>query len=138
MGRTFCQELPAALHPGGRLFIITNNFTFSAGLVLAALLKFHGGERASIVGETPGDRPSFWAEGGVFDLPGTRLPVRCATHYHNWEVGSRDPLASPWFNVLYNVPAGSLDPAPCVETAFGDYASGRDPVMGLIGQWLRE
>ena len=136
LARKFCETLPAILPADGRLFIITNNQTFSAGLLLAALLKFHGGARASIVGEPPSDRSTFWADGGVFDLPRTGLPVRCATGYYDWEQGRRDPHREPWFNLLYSVPAGSVEPNVPIPSTFADYASGRDAVMRAICDWL--
>jgi hypothetical protein len=141
LARTFCERLPAALPLEGRLFVIVNCHTFSAGLVIGALLKYYGSDRALIVGEPPGDRAAFWAEGGVFELPQTLLRVRCATGWHDWEHGCRDDKICPWFNLLYSVPAGSLEPAKLLPAKFADYASGRDAVIEAIvwflntGEW---
>lgn len=136
LARKFCETLPTLIPPSGRLFIITNGQTFSAGLIIAAMLKFYGGSRSSIIGEGVGDRSVFWAEGGVMDLPGTGLPVRCATQFHDWETGCRDPELCPWFNVLYSVAAGSLEPDKKVETAGSQYLGGQDPVIDAIFQEL--
>jgi hypothetical protein len=136
LARKFCQALPSILPPDGRLFVATNNQTFSAGIVVAALLKFHGGARTLIVGESPGDRSKFWADGGVFGLPRTDLPVRCATGYHDWEHGCRDFERGGWFNLLYSVPAGSLEPTLAAPLTFADYERGTDPVMNAVCKWL--
>ena len=130
--RKFCQALPTTLPQNGRLWIVINNETFSAGLIAAALLKHYGGARAKIVGESASDRPVFWADGGVFELPRTELPVRCATALHDWERGCYDAARCAWFNLLYSVPAGPLDPTLTVPTTFDDYVNGRDPVMSAI------
>ncbi len=137
LAQRFCRSLPDLLPQDGRLFVISNNQTFSAGIAVAALLKFHGGARSIIAGEPMGDRPSFWAEGGVFDLPRTGLPVCCAVSKHDWEHGCRDPSVCAWFNLLYSVPAGSLRPTVAVPTRYADYATGIDPVLRVVLDQLR-
>jgi hypothetical protein len=132
LARKFAQQLPSTLRDDGRLWIVTNSETFSAGLIVVALLKYYGGARATIVGEPASDRPVFWADGGVFELPRTELPVRCATALHDWERGCQDATRGAWFNLLYSVPAGSLEPSIAVPLSFDDYASGRDPVLPAI------
>ncbi len=132
LARKFAQALPSTLRDDGRLWIVINHETFSAGLIVVALLKYYGGARATIVGEPASDRPVFWADGGVFELPRTELPVRCATALHDWERGCHDAARCAWFNLLYSVPAGSLEPSVPVPLSFDDYASGRDPVLPAI------
>ena len=63
-------------------------------------------------------------------------PCTRATAFHDWENGCRDPERCAWFNVLYSVPAGSLEPDPSVATTFTDYARGNDPVMRTIRERL--
>jgi hypothetical protein len=110
---------------------LTSANTFSAAISTAARLKYFAGTRATIVGEPMGDRLQFWGEGGVTVLPNSKIAVRYATGYHDWEHGcSLSQITSCFFlNYIYAVPAGDLRPAVPTTPSFVDYAAGKDAVM---------
>lgn len=131
----FTRDLPQALPPDGKLFILTTGNTFSAAIVMAARLKFYAGGRAMIVGEAMGDYGQFWAEGSsrIF-LPNSRLMVSYATGYHDWVHGCtfRQVLICAPENYRYGVAAGSLEPTIPVRWSFKDYIAGKDTVMDTV------
>ncbi len=115
----FAKGLPDAIAQDGKIFIITGNHTFSAGIATAALLKYYAADRAIIVGDYIGDRLQFWAGGGILTLPKSGLRVVYAHIYHDWERcqgGVKD------FGLLYKdcVPAGRLAPHIQVKMHFAD------------------
>lgn len=122
------RDLPAHLAPGGKLIVLTDNTTFSAAIIVAALAKHFGGERTVIVGERAGDNLAFWAEGNSFRLPNSKLRVMTSTGYHDWAHGCRE-LRCFWPNLWYGVGVGSVDPSIRVAWRFADYRQGRDTVL---------
>ncbi|WP_068307780.1 hypothetical protein [Kordiimonas lacus] len=128
-------RLPDHLTDGGTFYIATNGATFSAAIVNTSVAKFHGGDKAHIIGTRVGDRDQFWAEGGFpFDLPHSDYRVSFATGYHDWVNGCMDrhPLCYDGNEGVEN-PIASLDPDIRVPLTFADYAAGTDPVLKLIG-----
>jgi hypothetical protein len=122
------KALPARLAPDGKLLILQDHTTFSAAIIAAALAKHFTGPRALIVGEKPGDRLAFWAEGNDIRLPNSKIRVTTATGYHDWAHGCRD-LRCFWPNFLYTVGVGNVDPDVAVRWSFEDYAKGVDTVL---------
>ena len=122
------ESLAERLAPGGRLAILVDNTTFSAAIIAAALAKHFAAGRAVIVGEKPGDRLAFWAEGTSIELPHSKIKVNISTGLHDWEKGCRS-LDCWWPNLFYDVAAGSLDPQVPVAWRFEDYRRGVDPVL---------
>lgn len=127
----FARSLPEMLPADGRVFILTGGNTFSAAISIASRLKYFSGERGVQVGEPMGDRGQMWGEGGIAILPNSKIAVRYATGYHDWENGCRLEQITYCFlpNYIYGAAPGSLEPQVEVKSAFGDYAAGRDPVM---------
>lgn len=127
----FARALPEALPADGRVFILTGESTFSAAISIVSRLKYFSGERGVQIGEPMGDRGQMWGEGGIAILPNSKISVRYATGYHDWEKGCALVQITTCFlpNYIYGTAPGSLDPQVEVKTAFGDYAAGRDPVM---------
>lgn len=130
----FSKSLPRLLAPRGKVFIITNNQTFSAAIAATALLKHYANGAGVIVGERVGDRESFWAETVPITLPASGLSVKAARGYHDWATGCQgDARALCWgINRVLSVPAGSLAPDVAVATTFAEYMSGRDPAIDKI------
>ncbi len=122
----FCQQLSQTID---RIAILVGKFTFSAGIVVAALLRGHGQSRTRIFGQPIGDREKFWAEGGVLVLPRTRLGVCFSTGLHDWGEASAPARELPWFNRIYGIAAGSLMPDFHVPDTAVDYAAGRDRTL---------
>ncbi len=128
----FTRELPRRIAPDGKLFLLTDNATFSAAIVTLARAKYFGGARAVIVGERIGDRERFWAESGApLKLPNSKIMVFFATGYHDWHDGCgwKDLTRCFWLNLPFDVPAGNLSPAKVVAWRFEDYQRGVDTVM---------
>ncbi|HET7174861.1 MAG TPA: hypothetical protein VFK21_02530 [Gammaproteobacteria bacterium] len=130
----FAKRLPNYLKPTGKLYILTDNFTFSAAIVTLAWLRYYGGAHSVIVGEHAGDREEFWAEGSGFELPNSQLWMAFRTGYHDWEHGCYTWSRCFWPNVFYSVPAGKLGPDVTVAWRFSDYAAGRDTVLDYVEQ----
>jgi hypothetical protein len=122
------KSLPRRLAPEGRLVILTDNNTFSGAIITAALAKHFGGKRAIVIGEKPGDRLAFWAEGNDMRLPNSKITVHTATGYHDWANGCRE-LRCYWPNFYYDVAVGSIDPDVRLGWPFADYRRGIDTVL---------
>jgi hypothetical protein len=131
---TFAEALPALLPPGGRIYVLVGPVTFSAGLVTAALLRQHGGDKVLLVGERMGDAETFWSEGVPFELPNSHIRVSPAL----WQWSLREPCtdaARCYFAGAILGPRGvTLEPDIEVKVAFADYAAGRDPVLEAVMQ----
>ena len=130
----FANRLPQLIRSDGKIFILVSPVTFSAALVTAARLKHFAGERGIMIGESMGDRPIFWAEGGVGVLPNSKLAIRYSTAWHDWKSGCAltDFSRCYWLNILKGVAAGNLDPAVETPSTFQDYAAGHDPAMEAV------
>jgi hypothetical protein len=124
----FSQALPRIL-PQARIFVLVGPGTFSAAIIMAAMLKGHGGDRVVLVGETMGDHPQFWAEGTAKLLPNSGIPVRYASGYQDWSNGCDDVSRCFWLNVALAQKNVSLQPEIKVASKFNDYAVGRDSVL---------
>lgn len=122
------RAIPKRLAPDGRIVILTDNTTFSGAIITAALVKDFGGARATLIGETQGDRLTFWAEGNDIQLPNSRITVHTATGYHDWAHGCRE-LRCYWPNFWYDVAVGTLDPDVNLGWTFADYRRGVDTVL---------
>jgi hypothetical protein len=122
------RRLPEHLAPDGRILVLEDDTTFSAAIIVAALAKHFGGERTTLIGEGPGDRLEFWAEGNAFALPNSKLRIMTSTGYHDWAHGCRE-LRCYWPNYWYGVGVGDVDPAVRVAWRFADYRRGVDTVL---------
>ena len=106
--------------------------TLSAGIATAARLKYFSGGRAVIVGEPAGDGLRMWSEGPTFTLPNSKLQVKAATAFHDFE-GARFELGKTYFmDFLYSVPAGDIDVDLPVTVSFEEYVTARDPVLEAL------
>jgi len=124
------EELPSHLKPDGKVIVITDNTTFSAAIITAALVKHFAGERAMIVGERPRDRLTFWAEGDQMKLPNSKIEIPVSTGLHDWAHGCRDWLRCYWPNIWYGaIGVGNVEPDVRVGWRFADYRRGFDTVL---------
>jgi len=127
------REILTLVEPGGRIYVLTDGATFSAGVVTAALALAHGGGQAVMVGESMGDDAQFWAEGGgVMRLPNSDLPLLVSTAYHDWENGCTDWSRCYWLNIIFGVAAGPLDVDLPAGLRFEDYRRGVDTGMEAV------
>jgi len=126
----FSKIIPKSFE--GNIFIITGNGTFSAGICTVARLKYYSGEKAVVIGQVVGDRLKFWAEGKQFRLPNSRIRIRAATGYHDWQNNNYIPFKSFWINIFFGVPAKDLSLDYKVKNTFADYKNGIDKVLSKI------
>lgn len=104
----------------GRLFVVMGPSTFSAGITPAAILKQDG--KPVLVGSNPGDRTTFWAEGGNVTLPNSGINLHYADRAHVY-VGR---AAIPDDMIYLHLNAGSLAPDRPASQTFAEYARGDD------------
>ncbi|WP_119268505.1 S41 family peptidase [Taklimakanibacter deserti] len=135
----FARRLADAVPPDGRIFILTGGNSFSAAISTVARIKFFAGGRATQVGEPMGDRGQFWGEGDRAILPHSKIAVRYATAYHDWENGCELEQITTCFllNYVYGAAPGSLTPQLTASPRFAYYASGRDMVMDEVMKVIR-
>ena len=131
---SFAKHIPGYLKNDGKLYVLTDNHTFSAAIVTLAWLRHYGGSRTVIIGEHAGDREEFWAEGSHFVLPNSKLWMAFRTGHHDWEHGCYNWSRCFWPNVFYSVPAGKLGPDVTLAWKFSDYAAGRDTLLDYVQQ----
>ncbi len=128
------REIGDLVKPDGRVYILADGDTFSAGIVTAYFAMHGAGDRAVFIGEEMGDGLQFWAEGGgtAMTLPNSGIRLFASTGYHDWENGCNDWSRCFWINSLFGVAVGSVEidmPAPLL---FSDYARGIDSGVQAI------
>ena len=85
-----------------------------------------------VIGQEVGDRLKFWAEGKQFRLPNSKIRIRAATGYHDWQNNNYIPFKSFWINIFFGVPAKDLSLDYKVKNTFDDYKNGIDKVLSEI------
>jgi hypothetical protein len=128
----FAAALPNAVGPGGRIYVLTSPWTFSAAITTTGALKQFGGLRTIIVGEPVGDRLAFWAEGGRFVLPNAFVGVNYATGRHDYSHACTNTDECFWLNYFYVVRVPSLDPDIPAPLTFAAYKAGHDPALDAV------
>jgi C-terminal processing protease CtpA/Prc len=101
----------ASINRKGHLFVLIGPETFSAAMNNAA--QFREMTAATLVGETIGEKPNSYQEPRELVLPNSHLVVRYSTRWYAFQ------------------PKGPNEISPDVRISplWGDYASGRDPVL---------
>jgi len=128
----FMRALSASVT--GRTYVLVGPYTFSAGIVSAAAIKKHGGERVTMVGDELGDRLHFWSEGAHLQLPDSHYTFRYSDGQFNLQHGcTGEPRC---MDDLYpiDVNGASLVPeirAPLTAVAYFAY---RDPAMEAVAR----
>jgi hypothetical protein len=156
--RDFMLSWPKRVPADGRFFVLMSPATFSAGIASVAYLKQAGGERVVLVGEPPGDRLMFFAEGLETQLPVTRAEVSPAGQRDDFRTGCRGysdcfaALAQPGaptgtpeaLTALIDEKYGrrplavkSLDPDIRAPWTISDYLARRDPAMSAIARYVQ-
>ncbi len=128
------QSLGELVQPGGRIYILTDGNTFSAGIVTAYYALYGAGDQAVLVGAPMGDDMQFWAEGGgtSMRLPNSGIRLWASTGYHDWENGCTDWSPCFWINILFGVALGPVEVDLEAPLRFSDYARGVDSGMAAI------
>lgn len=128
------REIGELIKPDGRVYLLTDGDTFSAGIVTAYFAIHGAGDRAVLTGAKMGDETQFWAEGGgkPMVLPNSEIRLFASTGYHDWENGCDDWSRCFWINTLFGVAVGPVEvdlPAPLL---FSDYIRGVDSGIEAI------
>lgn len=126
------RGLAGRIPEGGRVYIIIGRYTFSAGMVAAAIAAKAGGDKVVIVGEAPGDDLQFWSEGDSVDLPNSRFAARYTDGYFDLLDGCTGEPGCHRENSQFDFVIGArrLDiSAPMTAEA---WLAGRDPAMEAI------
>jgi hypothetical protein len=96
-----------------RAYVITGARTFSAALKNA--IDFREVARATLVGETIGERPNSYSENDEFTLPHSRMEVSYSTKYYKFLPHE-----------------GLVTPDKEIDPTWEDWVAGRDPVLDWI------
>jgi hypothetical protein len=134
--RALAQWLPA--HVGGRIFVLTSPWTFSAAISTIGYLEQAAPDRVTIVGEPVGDRLDFFAEGGLVTLPHSGLVLSYSTARHDYRNGCRERTDCHPPVVRYPIAVPTLEPDLPTPWTIEAYLAGRDPAIEAASQALRK
>jgi len=127
----FALGLPELVRDGGKVYVLTDHATFSAGIYTSFFPKFADPERTVVIGEHVGDFTQFWAESpGVVTLPDSGIRIGTAKQMHDIGDGCHDPAIchmTRW--PRWNIAVDSLEPDIPVGTTFADFEAGVDPAL---------
>ncbi|MFO7368761.1 MAG: hypothetical protein R6X09_00650 [Bacteroidales bacterium] len=126
------KKVPKIVDHDSKIYLITSNMTFSAGLVTAARIKYFAKDKIVIVGEKAGDNLKFRAEGIFYKLPNSGLTIQDSKYAHDWADNKFIPFRTFWLNLLFGVPAKDLEVDEEIEISYKDYSNGRDPILDWI------
>ena len=133
----FMASLPSRLPPTGRVVVLTSPWTFSAAISSVGYLKQAGADRVVLVGEAPGDRLQFWAEGQPVRLPNSGALILIATQRHDYLTGCRNFSDCHPYVRRFPITVTSLAPEVAAPWTLDSYAAGRDPGMEAAARILR-
>lgn len=138
----------------GRFFVLTSRITFSAAIATIAYLKQSGKDRVVLIGEAPGDRLMFFAEGRPMQLPHSGLFFRPSTARMDYQTGCRSyddcfiAIAQPGAPTahLAVAPAGEIDRMPIAIRSLNpdvpapwtarSWLTGVDPAMDVVSNMI--
>ena len=132
--RDFMEALPDMV--SGHVFVLISPWTFSAAISSVGYLKQTAPERVTIVGEGPGDRLEFFAEGGVTILPNSGAMLLAATERHDYRTGCEGFSDCHGSVVRHPIAVESLGPVIAAPWTFEAYAAGSDPGMEAVAHAL--
>jgi hypothetical protein len=113
VGRRYLVD-ELARRPKLRGYVITGANTFSAALKTA--IDFRQVAKATLVGETIGERPNSYSENDEMTLPNSKLSLSYSTRYYEF-LPNDDGLVTPDKEIL---------------PTWADWTAGRDPVLDWI------
>ena len=128
--RQLAQSIP------GKTFVLVGPYTFSAGIISAAALKKSGGENVIVVGEEVGDRPHFWSEGNLIDLPNSHYSMRFTDGQFDLQDGCTGEPGCMDDHYPIDVNLASLEPTLAAPLTSAAYFAKRDPALEAIAQFL--
>jgi len=116
--------------------VLMSPWTFSAAISSIGYVKQADPARVALVGEGPGDRLQFWAEGRAFALPRSGALVLPATQRHDYLNGCRAFTDCHPYVRTFPVAVPSLTPDVRAPWTIDDFAAGRDPGMDAAAKVL--
>ncbi|MGC4085141.1 MAG: hypothetical protein QM736_24245 [Vicinamibacterales bacterium] len=102
----FMRTLPGRVP--GKVYVLISRYTFSAGIVSAAVVKKAGGAKVVLVGEPVGDRPRFWSEGDSSCLPHSGFCLHYTDGLFDLAKGCRNEDGC--YGDQFDATVGRLDP----------------------------
>lgn len=136
--REWMRALPSQLPADGRIVLLTSPWTFSAAISSTGYVKQAGGSRVTLVGEAPGDRLDFFAEGRPIRLPNSGAMVLMATERHDYANGCRAYTDCHPEVVRHPIAVRSLEPEVRAPWTIEAYIAGRDPGLEAAERILRK
>lgn len=126
---SFMRKLTTLAGSIEHVYVLISAWTFSAGEASAAMVRAHGGNKVTLIGETVGDRTRFWAEGGSLTLPNSKVELHYSTGLHDYRQACWGQNRCFW--PLYFFPTGvrNMDPDVPVAYSFEDYRALKDPML---------
>ena len=88
---------------------------------------------AVLIGEPVGDGLDFWSEGGNLLPPNSQLAVHNTNGFHKYSQREYRSLKPYYFELQ----VASLAPDVVVETTWGDYKAGQDPLYAAVRRRLQ-
>ena len=128
---SFGLALPGHLEAGGKIYSLTSNATFSAGIYNAMTPKAAAPDRTLVMGQVVGDRTAFWAERWMgFELPQTGWALNYSLQKHDIGEGCNDASVCHLAGRgPINITVGTVEPDHIVPMMYADYIAGRDAVL---------
>ncbi len=132
--RAFMSDLPRRVGAAGHVYVLTSPWTFSAAISSTAYVKQASVNNVTLIGEAPGDRLQFWAEGRPVELPRSGAYVQYATQRHDYVTGCRPFTDCHDYMVRFPIAVKSVAPDIAAPWTIESYAAGRDPAMEAVAQ----
>ncbi|MCG2584759.1 hypothetical protein [Massilia sp. TS11] len=110
-----------------KVYILTSEYTFSAGIVSSAIAKQAAGPKVRVIGSLVGDRLRWWSENRKQCLPNSG---HCFTpSYGLWDLRKGCAQEQGCFGDAYDVKINGLDPDMLVPLTAADWLAGYDAAL---------
>lgn len=110
-----------------RVYILTSEYTFSAGIVSSAIARQAAGPKARVIGTPVGDRLRWWSENPTRCLPNSG---HCFTpSYGLWDLRKGCATEAGCFGDAYDVKVDHLDPEIAARLTYDDWIAGFDAAL---------
>ncbi|MGZ5200947.1 MAG: hypothetical protein ACXWC4_14350 [Telluria sp.] len=118
----------------GKVYVLTSNRTFSAGIASTALVKHESRGRAVIVGEQVGDRLRWWSEGDATWLPNSGYGLAYTTGL--WDLVHGCARIKACWSDRFNANVASLTPEIVAPMTVADWMQGKDAALEAVARDL--
>jgi hypothetical protein len=114
----------------GKVYVLTSNRTFSAGIVSTALIKHESKGRAVIVGEQVGDTLRWWSEGDASWLPHSGYGLAYTTGL--WDLVHGCAKTKGCYGDDFHAQVDGLTPEIVAPLTVDDWRQGKDAAMEAV------